>query len=238
MNGKQRIHAAMRHEPVDRVPVMCQLAIGHYLLNTDVAPAELWFTSEGFARALVDAGPPLRLRRHPDQSAGPRSRLDAARGADRDGGRRQPDGVLHQRRPRPLPGRRQRAALHAQRPPPADDRRGRSRAALLRRSARPGRAEVSVLLRPGALRARPRPLLARLPVPHDRPGAGRGGRGAFGPQRDLLALHAVDGVVRLPGGADVPDRRAGAVRGDSGGLHARGGRPGRRSRPGAASTPC
>jgi len=53
MNSKERIRAAMRHEPVDRVPVMCQLAIGHYLLNTDVAPAELWFTSEGFARALV-----------------------------------------------------------------------------------------------------------------------------------------------------------------------------------------
>jgi len=43
----------MRHEPVDRVPVMCQLAIGHYLLNTDVTPVECWFTSEGFARALV-----------------------------------------------------------------------------------------------------------------------------------------------------------------------------------------
>jgi hypothetical protein len=43
----------MRHESVDRVPVMCQLAIGHYLLNTDVSPSELWFTSEGFSRALV-----------------------------------------------------------------------------------------------------------------------------------------------------------------------------------------
>ena len=43
----------MRHRPVDRVPVMCQLAVGHYLLNTDVEPAELWFTSEGFARALI-----------------------------------------------------------------------------------------------------------------------------------------------------------------------------------------
>src|SRR3972149_1381206 len=53
MTGKERILAAMRKEPVDRVPVMCQLAIGHYLLNTDVTPAELWFTSEGFARALV-----------------------------------------------------------------------------------------------------------------------------------------------------------------------------------------
>lgn len=53
MNGRERIAAAMRHEPVDRVPVMCQLAIGHYLLNTDVSPVDLWFTSEGFARALL-----------------------------------------------------------------------------------------------------------------------------------------------------------------------------------------
>ena len=43
----------MRHEAVDRVPVMCQLAIGHYLLNTDATPVELWYTSEGFARAMV-----------------------------------------------------------------------------------------------------------------------------------------------------------------------------------------
>ncbi len=53
MNGRQRIRAAMRHEPVDRVPVMCQLAIGHYLLNTDIRPVDLWFTSEGFAGALL-----------------------------------------------------------------------------------------------------------------------------------------------------------------------------------------
>ena len=32
---------------------MCQLAFGHYLLNSDVTPVEAWFTSEGFARALV-----------------------------------------------------------------------------------------------------------------------------------------------------------------------------------------
>lgn len=53
MTGRQRVAAAMRHQPVDRTPVMCQLAIGHYLLNTDLSPVELWFTSEGFARALV-----------------------------------------------------------------------------------------------------------------------------------------------------------------------------------------
>ncbi len=53
ITSKQRIAAAMQHRPVDRVPVMCQLSIGHYLLNTDVSPVELWFTSEGFARALL-----------------------------------------------------------------------------------------------------------------------------------------------------------------------------------------
>lgn len=53
MNGRERIRAAMHREPVDRVPVMCQLAIGHYLLNTGIAPADLWFTSEGFAKALL-----------------------------------------------------------------------------------------------------------------------------------------------------------------------------------------
>ncbi|MBI3921693.1 MAG: uroporphyrinogen decarboxylase family protein [Armatimonadetes bacterium] len=52
-NSKTRLLRAMNHEPVDRVPVMCQLAIGHYLLNTDASPSELWFTSEGFADALV-----------------------------------------------------------------------------------------------------------------------------------------------------------------------------------------
>jgi len=54
MNGKQRIAAAMRHQPVDRVPVMCQLAIGHYLLQTGLTPVEMWFTSEGFCRAAVE----------------------------------------------------------------------------------------------------------------------------------------------------------------------------------------
>jgi len=53
MKSKERIRRAMRREPVDRVPVMCQLAIGHYLLNTGICPADLWFTSEGFCRALV-----------------------------------------------------------------------------------------------------------------------------------------------------------------------------------------
>ena len=53
MNGRERIALAMQHKTPDRVPVMCQLAIGHYFLNTDLKPHEIWFTSEGFAEALV-----------------------------------------------------------------------------------------------------------------------------------------------------------------------------------------
>lgn len=44
---------AMRHQLPDRVPVMCQLALGHYFLNTGLPPHRIWFTSEGFAEALV-----------------------------------------------------------------------------------------------------------------------------------------------------------------------------------------
>lgn len=53
MNGRERIALAMQHKEPDRVPVMCQLALGHYFLNTGIAPHEIWFTSEGFAEALV-----------------------------------------------------------------------------------------------------------------------------------------------------------------------------------------
>lgn len=53
MNGRERIALAMQHKEPDRVPVMCQLALGHYFLNTNLAPHEIWFTSEGFAEALV-----------------------------------------------------------------------------------------------------------------------------------------------------------------------------------------
>ncbi|NCO33086.1 MAG: hypothetical protein AUJ92_15030 [Armatimonadetes bacterium CG2_30_59_28] len=54
MNSKHRIAHAMKHQPVDRVPVMCQLSIGHYLLSTAISPSELWYTSEGFATALIE----------------------------------------------------------------------------------------------------------------------------------------------------------------------------------------
>ncbi len=54
MNSKQRVLAAMNHQKPDRVPVMCQLALGHYFLNCNYRPSEIWFDSETFANALVD----------------------------------------------------------------------------------------------------------------------------------------------------------------------------------------
>lgn len=53
MNGRERIARAMRHELPDRVPVMAQLSLGHYFLNSGLKPHEIWFSSEGFAEALV-----------------------------------------------------------------------------------------------------------------------------------------------------------------------------------------
>lgn len=44
---------AMQLKEPDRVPVMCQLATGHYFLNTRFRPHEIWYTSEAFAEALV-----------------------------------------------------------------------------------------------------------------------------------------------------------------------------------------
>jgi len=54
MNSKQRIAAAMDHKKPDRVPVMCQLALGHYFLNCHHNPSEIWFNSETFAKVLVE----------------------------------------------------------------------------------------------------------------------------------------------------------------------------------------
>lgn len=44
----------MQHTTLDRAPAMCQLSLGHYMLNTDWSPAEIWHQSEAFADALVD----------------------------------------------------------------------------------------------------------------------------------------------------------------------------------------
>lgn len=53
MDSRERVGRAMRHETPDRVPVMCQLALGHYLLHSRHAPPEIWFDSDVFARVLI-----------------------------------------------------------------------------------------------------------------------------------------------------------------------------------------
>ena len=53
MNSRKRVSLTMQHKEPDRVPVMCQLSLGHYSLNTRTLPHELWFTSEALADAMV-----------------------------------------------------------------------------------------------------------------------------------------------------------------------------------------
>lgn len=53
MTGKARVQIAMELGVPDRVPIFCQLAIGHYFLHSGIAPLDVWFRSEGIAAALV-----------------------------------------------------------------------------------------------------------------------------------------------------------------------------------------
>jgi hypothetical protein len=46
--------AAMDLTVPDRVPVMCQMSIGHILLQTGIAPPLLWHSAEAFAQGLVE----------------------------------------------------------------------------------------------------------------------------------------------------------------------------------------
>ena len=53
MTSKERMAAAMRLERPDRTPVMCQMSIGHMLLQTGIPPVELWLCRERFEEALL-----------------------------------------------------------------------------------------------------------------------------------------------------------------------------------------
>ncbi|MBN1513794.1 MAG: hypothetical protein JXB13_17385 [Phycisphaerae bacterium] len=53
MTSKERVFAAMHGQPVDRVPVMCQLSQGHIYRHGDFDPLEYWYTSEGHARGFL-----------------------------------------------------------------------------------------------------------------------------------------------------------------------------------------
>ena len=53
MTPRERMAAAMRRGAVDRVPVMCQLALGHYFLHSGLDPVDVWHDGEAFAEGLV-----------------------------------------------------------------------------------------------------------------------------------------------------------------------------------------
>ncbi len=43
----------MNQESPDRLPLMCQLSIGHMILQLDVSPVDFWNDVEVFADGLV-----------------------------------------------------------------------------------------------------------------------------------------------------------------------------------------
>ncbi len=53
MNSKERMRLAMHHKRADRVPVMCQLSLGHYFLHSGFPEIEIWHSSETFGEALI-----------------------------------------------------------------------------------------------------------------------------------------------------------------------------------------
>jgi uroporphyrinogen-III decarboxylase len=53
MTSKERLAAAMAGTRLDRVPVMCQMSIGHMLVASGVPPPELWHDAATFAEVLL-----------------------------------------------------------------------------------------------------------------------------------------------------------------------------------------
>ena len=53
MTPKERMAAAMAGSVPDRVPVMCQMSIGHMLLQTGTEPSRFWHAADAFADGLV-----------------------------------------------------------------------------------------------------------------------------------------------------------------------------------------
>src|SRR5665811_111096 len=53
MTYKDRMNIAMRLGTPDRVPVMCQLALGHYFLQTPFDEIDIWHDTQTFGDALI-----------------------------------------------------------------------------------------------------------------------------------------------------------------------------------------
>jgi hypothetical protein len=54
LSSRERVRLAMQHQYPDRVPVMCQLALGHYFLYGSHRPSDVWFDSDALVQTLVD----------------------------------------------------------------------------------------------------------------------------------------------------------------------------------------
>ena len=53
MTGKERIKAAMDLRPIDQIPFMCQMSIGHMLIQLGVSPLQFWFDKETYCEGLI-----------------------------------------------------------------------------------------------------------------------------------------------------------------------------------------
>jgi hypothetical protein len=53
MTSKERLAAAMSGGRPDRVPVMCQMSVGHMLRETGASPARFWHSSGDFVEGLL-----------------------------------------------------------------------------------------------------------------------------------------------------------------------------------------
>ena len=54
MNSREIVELSMRREPTPRVPVMCQLANGHTILQTGVHPIDYFIDNDVWARCLLE----------------------------------------------------------------------------------------------------------------------------------------------------------------------------------------
>jgi uroporphyrinogen-III decarboxylase len=54
LTPKERMNKAMNLQEPDRVPVMCQMSIGHMLLQTGISPSELWYSGDIFTEGLLE----------------------------------------------------------------------------------------------------------------------------------------------------------------------------------------
>ena len=53
MNSKERMRLTMKGEKPDRIPLMCQLALGHIYKNAGIAPVDYWYDSKGLAEGFI-----------------------------------------------------------------------------------------------------------------------------------------------------------------------------------------